>query len=64
MHQVQQWARAGIGVKLAVGAVLIIMGLLALENPEVMRVPMGLTLACVGAVLGYVAVRDIRRARK
>jgi hypothetical protein len=50
-------------VKLAVGVVLILMGLLAIENPEVMRVPIGLTCAAVGVALGWNAVRALRRAR-
>ncbi|MGH8878502.1 MAG: hypothetical protein ACRD0P_14350 [Stackebrandtia sp.] len=49
---------------LAVGTVLILLGILSVENPEAMRVPVGLALALVGALLAYLAVRDIRRSRK
>lgn len=46
------------------GTALILMGILSIENPEAMRVPVGLALALVGVLLAYLAVRDIRRSRK
>lgn len=42
---------------------MVLCGLLTFENPEVMRVPMGLVLAGVGGVLLYRAARDVRRRK-